>query len=308
MAILTNFLKLFKWDLTNETDLNSDFNIENSLNQNWDKIDSYLQNLQSTVPTTTETGDNILLDKTMKMKYVKAPIPRGNVLQNGEPMPVNPKEIQSVTGDVEINITNADNTESQTLPLTLGNIELYGTENNQDYIYKENDKWYLYKIFKSFVIDGNSGSFSMPSTNRFNIDGLITDYFKASGVVSYVSDNYKGYGQSDANSGFNSLVSNEDYGFNMGSSTGNTIRFKDTRFTSINDFKSWLNEEQPLIYYESTTPVITEITNTTLINELEDILNTTSYEEQTNISGTSDGANPRFKVEAYQSLKLLLGE
>ena len=49
-----------------------------------------------------------------------------------------------------------------------------------------------------------------------------------------------------------------------------------------------------------------EITDTTLISQLEAINNAISYEGQTNISGTSSGINPLFDVEAYQSTKLLL--
>ena len=40
MSLLTSFLKLFKWNTSDENDLNSQFNIEKSLNENWDKIDS----------------------------------------------------------------------------------------------------------------------------------------------------------------------------------------------------------------------------------------------------------------------------
>lgn len=49
-----------------------------------------------------------------------------------------------------------------------------------------------------------------------------------------------------------------------------------------------------------------EITDTTLINQLEAIYNAISYYEQTNISGTSSGISPLFDVEAYQNTKLLL--
>lgn len=43
MSLLTPFLKLFKWDTTNETDLESEFNIDKSMNENWDKLDTKAQ-------------------------------------------------------------------------------------------------------------------------------------------------------------------------------------------------------------------------------------------------------------------------
>ena len=45
MSLSTKFLKLFKWDLDSPEDLESDFNIEESLNNNWEKIDKKLEEL-----------------------------------------------------------------------------------------------------------------------------------------------------------------------------------------------------------------------------------------------------------------------
>ena len=39
MSTETEKLKLFKWDTSNEVDLESDFDIKKTLNENWDKID-----------------------------------------------------------------------------------------------------------------------------------------------------------------------------------------------------------------------------------------------------------------------------
>lgn len=40
MSKLTEFLKLFKWNVDDPEDLKADFNIEKALNENWDKIDN----------------------------------------------------------------------------------------------------------------------------------------------------------------------------------------------------------------------------------------------------------------------------
>lgn len=39
MSLVTGFLGLFKHDTSNDTDLNSNFDIDTALNGNWDKID-----------------------------------------------------------------------------------------------------------------------------------------------------------------------------------------------------------------------------------------------------------------------------
>lgn len=41
MSQLTNFLKLFKWNTSDEADLEEEFNIDKSMNDNWDKIDKF---------------------------------------------------------------------------------------------------------------------------------------------------------------------------------------------------------------------------------------------------------------------------
>ena len=45
MSLVTNFLQLFKHDTTNDTDLNSNFDIDTALNDNWDKIDAGVKKL-----------------------------------------------------------------------------------------------------------------------------------------------------------------------------------------------------------------------------------------------------------------------
>lgn len=47
MSKLTNFLKLFEWDTSNNEDLNSNFNIDKALNENFDKIDNFAANCKN---------------------------------------------------------------------------------------------------------------------------------------------------------------------------------------------------------------------------------------------------------------------
>lgn len=43
MSLVTSFLGLFKHDTSNDTDLNSNFDIDTALNGNWDKIDAAMK-------------------------------------------------------------------------------------------------------------------------------------------------------------------------------------------------------------------------------------------------------------------------
>ncbi len=49
MSLLTSFLGLFKWDTSDNTDLNSKFQINKALNENWNIIDSYCENFNTSI-------------------------------------------------------------------------------------------------------------------------------------------------------------------------------------------------------------------------------------------------------------------
>lgn len=147
------------------------------------------------------------------------------------------------------------------------------------------DKWYIEKNIRKYAINGASGSYSKPSTNRFNIDGALTDYLKEVNVVTCLADKYVCYAQKGSNNDFNTLVANENFGLDLSSSTsGNTIRIKDTNYDDINQFKTWLASNNVELLYVLATPTYEEITNETLLNELNELEKMMSYNGQTNIS------------------------
>ena len=49
MSSFTNFLNLFKWDTTSQEDLQEDFDIDTTLNDNWNKIDAKVQEINSKI-------------------------------------------------------------------------------------------------------------------------------------------------------------------------------------------------------------------------------------------------------------------
>lgn len=86
----------------------------------------------------------------------------------------------------------------------------------------------------------------------------------------------------------------------------------DSTVTSANDIKNFIknlyDNGTPLyIEYELAAEEITPYT-TEQQQAYDEIKQALSYEEQTNISGSSDESNPIFSVEAYQSTKLVLQE
>ena len=47
MSLLTNFLKLFKWNTEDENDLEQQFDIDKAMNDNWDKLDEAIKGLDT---------------------------------------------------------------------------------------------------------------------------------------------------------------------------------------------------------------------------------------------------------------------
>ena len=156
-------------------------------------------------------------------------------------------------------------------------IELCKIGNYQDYIYKEDGKWYLHKEIGKKVLDGSEDwGIANDILYRTQSDFLIgagTNIFATHfvGVSSQASTtNVKNYNPN------NSICC----------ASGGSARFyvKCSDFTSTSDFKTWLSTHNTIVYYVLATPTNTEITDTNLISQLDNIKNNVkSYDTSTHI-------------------------
>ena len=71
MSLLTPFLKLFKWDTTNEIDLESEFNIDKSMNENWDKLDTKAQEHENKILDIEDSIEDIQTKDTEQDKLIQ---------------------------------------------------------------------------------------------------------------------------------------------------------------------------------------------------------------------------------------------
>ena len=181
----------------------------------------------------------------------------------------------------------------QILPLTLGDIELCKIGDCKDYFYKNSGKWYWHKETGKLVLDGSENEWSKSTTTEvdrfvYNTDLYVNNanskcnYFIKSGITTTIG---RWYNNANVQVGFS---------------------FTEYGTTTLEQWKEWVSTHNLILVQPLVTPIDIEITDTTLINQLEAINNAISYYEQTNISGTSSGISPLFDVEAYQSTKLLL--
>ena len=173
--------------------------------------------------------------------------------------------------------------QEQNYPISLGDIELCKIGEYQDYIYKENGNWYKYGAIGKVVLDGTenwifSNSASTP-TNR-----SIMYMFKALKNEDYLSNYFI-----KNSTGSNKLVlaPPETIYLSLDDSfTG--IENTDTDSQKLIKLKTWLSTHNTEVYCPLVTPTITQITDTTLINQLNALEQAYSYNEQTNISQDGD--------------------
>lgn len=154
-----------------------------------------------------------------------------------------------------------------------------GTESTLEYE-PYGTSWYKYGAIGKVVLNG-SGSGWYKVGNAFqnqNTSADITTLLANNSTGAY-NDKYKfEYWQS----GITTNLSNYAFGWN----TNNYITIRNDNYSTVSDFTTELNNNPLTFYIPLKTPTYTEITDTTLINQLEALKK--SYESQTNISQTNN--------------------
>lgn len=179
--------------------------------------------------------------------------------------------------------------QSQSYTVDLGSIELCKIGDYQDYIYKSGDDWYLHKEIGKVVYDGSENwSFGTASALRVIVD-LETNMepYTTNALCSHLA-----YGNTGSVS--------EDNVFNIG---GSKVFAKATAITtSADSWKTWLATHNVSLYYQLTTSTDTEITDSTLIGQLDALAGADTYNEKTFIKVTATDPNlpVLLKVEAYK--------
>jgi hypothetical protein len=142
-------------------------------------------------------------------------------------------------------------------------------------------KWYLHKEIGKVVLNGSE---------LWQVHGSIASWFYVDNLIYSISANArKDFILSDyfvQNSySYATTITNGElvYSYQVGGGPARLV-LKDTDYTTVADFKTWLSTHNVTLYYVLSTPTNTEITDTTLINQLEEFYRAQSKNNQTNIS------------------------
>lgn len=189
--------------------------------------------------------------------------------------------------------------QSQSYPIDLGTTELCKIDDYQDYIYKSGDDWYVHKEIGKVLFDGTENW-------ERRVYSSTQIYYRLSNVLPPQTVGFSNYftvipqnvSIIDAVNSIRAASNNVD------------IIFTPSYQPSLEDFKTWLSTHNTIVYYPLATPTDIQITDATLVTQLNALAGAKSYNGQTNVVVTATGENlPAILcVEAYQkSLNGLLG-
>ena len=155
-------------------------------------------------------------------------------------------------------------------------IELCKIGNYQDYIYKQDDKWYIHKEIGKIVLDGTETGWN---TSSLNVPNYKSFYINRSESMKQDAGGYSNNFQYKTYNNWTGLL--QDEFFEVAS---NSIGFRilQTTVSDLASFKTWLSNNNTSVYYVLPNSTNTEITNSELIEQLNNInLITGDYELET---------------------------
>ena len=190
-------------------------------------------------------------------------------------------------GNVQIEVGSTATTyepyTSTTHTLHLGSLELCKIGDYQDYIYYNNGKWYKYVAIGKITLNGSTTQLITLNDSSTNTLRVFYNYDIISPSVTNV-DNF----MCNRFQIKNNWNTDEEGIYNGGSSNNTKVYFRinKNRLSTVDltGTRAWLSSNNVILYYCFVTPNSTEITDTTLIQELEELYNMYSYSGTTNIS------------------------
>ena len=176
-------------------------------------------------------------------------------------------------------------------------IELNKISTYQDYIYKDNDIWYLHKEIGKVVLNGSETW----TKNQIDTSGKYYFRYTPSGLGQQTTNGKLLFSNyfTPTNTWKQTIVG-------MWFDTNLIIKTQGSldNTESVDDFKTWLSTHNTTIYYVLDTPTDTEITDTTLLGQLNRLMTLPLYKNMTHITLTPNDLQPTMKIEYYRDTSL----
>lgn len=190
------------------------------------------------------------------------------------PNPDYPQKVQTVTGRQVITIDDGGE-QSQEYEINLGNLELCKIGDYQDYIYKEDGIWYLHKEAAKYTITGTEGwDLAQSNPNLY----YTTDVLTTPAGAAYP----KGY--SNRFSVVSRYPNQNNNEIAIRGNAGTELMIRCDSVADAAALKTYLQNNQTVLYYNISTPTDTEITDANLLAQLNALSGAQSYDWTTNLT------------------------
>ena len=180
-------------------------------------------------------------------------------------------------------------------------IELCKIGDYHDYFYKSGSKWYLHKEIGKVVLNGTeewkqSGVAS--AVHNINLPDMLPVANNNTVYNNGISDQFKnGATYQQLTTGTYSNYYNR-----MSATNDKYMSFSYEFTTTTASWKNWLTTHNLTTYYVLETPIDEEITDTTLITQLNALYNAYTYNDTTNISQTNANLPFYINAEAFKKI------
>lgn len=169
----------------------------------------------------------------------------------------------------------------------------------------EEGKWLLRKEINKMILDNSQGTADWNSWGRINDTHTNKIVYRRQNWTNFIRgldsgglgliccSHFKGETNgyvTNNNTYYNAICNYNKTGF------GISFSINDPNVQTLNDFLSYLDVLRPKVYYVLETPIITEITNQDLINELNELYTTQLY-NITNINTNTDYLLPYINIK-----------
>lgn len=211
------------------------------------------------------------------------------------PNPDYPQAVQVVTGEQTVTITDGAE-ESQEYTVDLGNIELCKIGTYQDYIYKSGSDWYLHKEITKLALDENTGMqlYTGVSDTGFTFFKAVVPTSKNQQIMSNYFDT--------SLRGWNNLINGHREMIQVYTNDSLYLKVLTTRASTLAELNTWLSTHNAICYFLLATPTDTQITDSSLIAQLEALVTDAhAYRDTTTLVSTSQQLPHIMSVEVAKN-------
>lgn len=185
---------------------------------------------------------------------------------------------------------NTDFVEFENNSLSASLPMLHKVGNYQDRIYAKDNRWYLEKNTATKILNGSENWIKTAELeNIFICQNIINATKNYDDAYFSHFNNIKRYPNIDKTGAIRG-------------DNGTNVAFCMSNIRDIADLKNWLNQNNVTVLYPITQPITTEVTDSTILAELNKLMGMRTYDGTTNISITGTGLTPEIKVKYMRKI------